>query len=1679
MLKKLSGVLTCMFVLSAISVFAGQGAQRMLYMSPNMTFICTPSGDNAVTVNDVSGSISILQSTINAARANNPTNVIVILLASNATYSVSSASLTLGSMECLVADSATIQAANSSVTVPLVEINSSATNVSIAGGAFDGNGASINAIYAPAAGRVNVDKVIARNCGLDCILLKGQGNFTYDNEMTVTRCDCSGSAAHAGISIQNSTQTAVIDNNCHNNSVGIFISCAWADVANNTCESNSIGIDIAGGDDNVVANNTCNNNGTGIASAALNDMILSCSVGNNLTAGISSSGSGNTFADNLFTPGNSTNFISGGSGNNVIAYKGSISAPGQNYFYPPLIDDQHTNAIVNGMGRTDLSIASTTIDSVQSQYNTAYSSNPNSVMVLHLNGTFTVGATPLTLQSNTCVLLNGTIQINSSTTAPQAITSGSSARCISVSGGIIDGSNLTGNNAIYFTGSALLQVDAMRLQNFGADNPRVGSSDILRITGGATPQIVTRCTITNGAARGIWFENSGVKRVASDCEVTAVNQDGVDCDASTSGSVVKFNNCHDLVRYGVFFEQSASHNVALGNVCNNDGRDINLYNNSTTPRGSTEYNSVLCNSLLDGNGLRNGSTGTNVVTTSHNFIFNNQALNASISSEIYGTQNYYSQNYQSGGSLSTAGVEVFFNSTDVSSNIFLQDSKSGLTLEVQGASKSNGAAVVIDQPSGLGYDQWALIPTDSGYFQLRNKNSGLDMNVSGALTNAGAVIIQWPFGSTQNDQWMPKSAGNGLYYVLNRHSGLCLDVSSLNGGTQLDQQPYSGVANQQFNLTLTPPVTTLNPFAIAASPPSQIITAGGSNTFNLMISTNSNFSGSVIFSLSGLPLNTTSNFNPVSLNGNGVSILTVTTTTNTSPGVYPLTVAAIGSGTTNTALISLIINNGIIASSGMLLWTGGGADNNWSTPQNWTNVTSGSYGPPGVSNDVIFTNFATVASSNLVNNVVNGDATINSLTFNNTNGFHAAQIVPGGVLTVIGSKGLTAGTEADSGAAAVVYDTITGPGGALAFDNTNANFIVREGTATSGGTQRATLDLSGLGHFNATVNQILVGVGGSVVRETGTLELAATNSITASGSPGILVGDNNSNGGGQNYFYLGQTNSILADSIAIGRQKATAMFAFNPMFSNCFAYFRASGGTNRASSWNIGDASLQSSSSSSTHGTVDFTAGTVDAFVDTLIVGKGQKTTGMNGFGTLTFGSGTIDVNTLQVGAQAQSGATSAGFGTVNVNGSAVLKVNNVLQLGITISGAGATNTGILNLNGGLIQVTNISGTGGIARVNLNSGTLNMQGGQMTNITSLNIGDGISSAAQLINAATIVSPNTINIAANGLLAGAAFVSSPALIVNGTISAGANSVGGITNSGTTTFGADGNFVVAVQNAIGAPTSGWTFLQTSGQLNVLAVDTNPFVIQLQSFDPYGSGEVTNFSADTNYNWTVASSDGGITNFIADKLSINTSQFQNDLEGGYFYIGTNSNSLVLSFTNNHPPVAGAYMLYQTPNGVAIPISNLTNSWSDPDGDPVILSDVNGMSTNGIPINFDNRFIYYTNGSDIPDEISYTVQDVRTNPPAVYRPGDTQRTATGEIIFVPPPPISGIVANGNSLIFSSSNGIPGSTFCLLETTNIALPISQWQSAATNSFDANGNFIFTIPVNAGSRQQFYLLQIQ
>ncbi|TAK98315.1 MAG: hypothetical protein EPO07_12190 [Verrucomicrobia bacterium] len=71
--------------------------------------------------------------------------------------------------------------------------------------------------------------------------------------------------------------------------------------------------------------------------------------------------------------------------------------------------------------------------------------------------------------------------------------------------------------------------------------------------------------------------------------------------------------------------------------------------------------------------------------------------------------------------------------------------------------------------------------------------------------------------------------------------------------------------------------------------------------------------------------------------------------------------------------------------------------------------------------------------------------------------------------------------------------------------------------------------------------------------------------------------------------------------------------------------------------------------------------------------------------------------------------------------------------------------------------------------------------------------------------------------------------------------------------------------------------------------------------------------------------------------------------------------------------------------------------------------------------------------------------------------------------------PRIVSAAVNGANLVFSGTNGVPGSIYYLLSSTNIALPLANWTRVATNVFGADGSFAST-NTSGGSPQKFFRL---
>jgi hypothetical protein len=73
--------------------------------------------------------------------------------------------------------------------------------------------------------------------------------------------------------------------------------------------------------------------------------------------------------------------------------------------------------------------------------------------------------------------------------------------------------------------------------------------------------------------------------------------------------------------------------------------------------------------------------------------------------------------------------------------------------------------------------------------------------------------------------------------------------------------------------------------------------------------------------------------------------------------------------------------------------------------------------------------------------------------------------------------------------------------------------------------------------------------------------------------------------------------------------------------------------------------------------------------------------------------------------------------------------------------------------------------------------------------------------------------------------------------------------------------------------------------------------------------------------------------------------------------------------------------------------------------------------------------------------------------------------------------PVINAIKISGTNLIVSGTNGLSGTNYLVLTSTNISSPITNWMRASTNPSGANGTFNFTNPL--GQSNLFYRLQLQ
>ncbi len=200
-----------------------------------------------------------------------------------------------------------------------------------------------------------------------------------------------------------------------------------------------------------------------------------------------------------------------------------------------------------------------------------------------------------------------------------------------------------------------------------------------------------------------------------------------------------------------------------------------------------------------------------------------------------------------------------------------------------------------------------------------------------------------------------------------------------------------------------------------------------------------------------------------------------------------------------------------------------------------------------------------------------------------------------------------------------------------------------------------------------------------------------------------------------------------------------------------------------------------------------------------------------------------------------------------------------------------------------------------------------------------------------------------------------------------------------------------------------------------------------------------------------------------------------------------------------------------------ITCPTNTFTGTW-DIEMGPLVGNGTNSLGTNTItigangvletsyPINNPNSTLFLNgrmfltqtdtfnsvviNGTPLaPGTYSAaTLCGLYTNFPATFVAlyGTTATSASGAIkvgnvVVLPSSPhITSVQVSGSGgLTLSASNGTPSGPWTLLQSTNASLPLDQWQTNASGTFDGSGNLSTNILNTATNPQDFYILKVQ
>jgi autotransporter-associated beta strand protein len=487
-----------------------------------------------------------------------------------------------------------------------------------------------------------------------------------------------------------------------------------------------------------------------------------------------------------------------------------------------------------------------------------------------------------------------------------------------------------------------------------------------------------------------------------------------------------------------------------------------------------------------------------------------------------------------------------------------------------------------------------------------------------------------------------------------------------------------------------------------------------------------------------------------------------------------------------------------------------------------------------------------------------------------------------------------------------------------------------------------------------------------------------------------------------------------------------------------------------------------------------------------------------NQVGTVAGLSGTLTIvaGTLATASRLNTATALNSTGIVN-------QVGGIFNLGSQFQGANGGNAGevsFVNLSGG---VMNVSGGGGPFYVaSRGSGTLTISGSASLNCGTLDV-------SRNANGNSVGSVGIVNLNGGTLLAskvGTATANSQAGTTgNPTPSATFYFNGGTLkmNSSTAPF-FQGSTVAPVIPISAIVTSGGAFIDSNGKTNTFAepllhdptlgsvtdgglTKNGPGSLLLMSNVAYTGNTVVNVGTlaltnsvalDTSPMLTVAAgaildasgrSDQTLTLVSGQILNGNGTINGNVVSSGGSIIAPSSSPGTLTFNDNLTLNNGSVAILKLNK------SSGTNDLLQVNGTLTFAGTLVATNISASPLNANDKFKLF-------NAAVYGGQFASITPPM---PGsglawDTSSLVTNgtlRVIAASPPVLSASIS-GTNLVLSVTNGIPTANCYILTATNLIVPVSNWTRLATNSFDLNGNLVFTNLVIRTAPARFYRVQL-